>query len=406
MKRKMLAILMSFYASVAYSAVENPTVNIMDEHFDAKVLIDNLHSPTDMDWGYDNNIWLIENESNQLSTVNPETGEHHVIYTPPLISTETKRPTLLSFAFHPEFLKNKQSDYLYLYQSYTVPNNEEGETQIWGKITRLTYDSSTQQFVNEITLIDKIPSNVDHPFGSLHFGSDGKLYLALDDHTSAQQCENTVAQTIPSANDIVTQDFSDYRGKILRLNTDGTIPEDNPRIQGIKSHIFAYGFHRPKNLIFSQDRIFNVDQGTQINDEINIIGAGNNYGWPTMLGYSENMNCAEQAIKNTSTQTQLPIKTFSDTIEPSGLAYYSKTGGITALQNSILVTGHKTGTLYQIPLNPERSQANGNTVAHLYSNNHYQSVLVSADGKKIYIATDNSESSDNRGAILIFTQKL
>ncbi|WP_301098759.1 PQQ-dependent sugar dehydrogenase [Otariodibacter sp.] len=407
MKRKILAILISFYVSIAYSAVKNPTVNIVDEHFNAKVLIDDLHSPTNMVWGYDGNIWLIEKQSNQLSTVNPETGERSFIYTPPLISTEAKRPILLSFVFHPDFLKNKQSDYLYLYQSYNEINEDQGVNQTWGKISRLTYDNSTKQFINEITLLDKIPSNVDRPSGILRFGSDQKLYLALDDNNEPnQQCEKTMAQKIPSVNDIVTQDFSAYQGKVLRINTDGTIPEDNPRIANIKSHIFAYGFHFPKDMIFSGDHFFSVDQGTKISDELNIIEAGKNYGWPNLLGNAENTNCdAGLILENMPKQTQLPIKTFSDTIEPSGLAYYPKNGTIPFLQNSILITGYKTGTLYQIPLNEEVNQANGNTIAYVYSNNHYQSVLISPDGKNIYIATDNTKNSDNLGAIITFTQK-
>lgn len=97
-------------------------------------------------------------------------------------------------------------------------------------------------------------------------------------------------------------------------------------------------------------------------------------------------------------------------------AYYPKDGKIKEFQNSLLVTGVKTGTLYRLPLDADAKQAQGEVVTHFRTDNRYRMVLVSPDTSKIYVATDNAgyimgkdsvptKEMANKGAILVFEAK-
>jgi hypothetical protein len=78
------------------------------------------------------------------------------------------------------------------------------------------------------------------------FGQDGKLYYTIGDQGKNQLalfCLNNQAQKLPTAEQVGAKDWSAYEGKVLRMNPDGSIPDDNPEINGVKSHIYTYG-HR------------------------------------------------------------------------------------------------------------------------------------------------------------------
>src|SRR5690606_27127609 len=88
------------------------------------------------------------------------------------------------------------------------------------------------------------------------------------------------AQRLPTAEEVAAQDWSAYVGKVLRLDLDGGIPDDNPEIGGVRSHVFTYGHRNPQGLAFGPDgTLYSAEQGPKTDDEINILEAGKNYGW-------------------------------------------------------------------------------------------------------------------------------
>lgn len=463
MKKTILATLI-LISTASYAKVENPTVNTSEANYKASVLIDNLNNPWDMVWGSDGNIWVTERQGKHISTVNPETGVHKVLYTLENAFVAPPHQGVLGLALHPNFMKGSNEDYVYAYYTYSV----KGEKSEFGRIVRLTYDPKTQTLSNEITVLDKLPANDDHTAGRLIFDKSGKLLLTLGDSGYNQfgnSCKEIRSQMIPSADELAKQDFDKYRGKMLRINLDGSIPTDNPEIKGVKSHVFAYGLRNPQGMVYAGDKLFGIDQGPGTDDEINLMEAGGNYGWPHIAGYQDNQayryvnystveNCANapmydgttvpegvkvEAQKETDTKLdnfKEPMKTFYTvpnsynfhdpkcngeyvcwpTVATTSIAYYPKDGKIKEFQNSLLVTGVKTGTLYRLPLDADAKQVQGEVITHFRTDNRYRMVLVSPDTSKIYVATDNAgyimgknsvptKEMANRGAILVFEAK-
>lgn len=173
---------------------------------------------------------------------------------------------LLGIAFDPAFTTN---NYLYLY--YTVPG-----TTAHNRISRFIANGDVVTANSETVLIDleNLTGATNHNGGAMHFGNDGKLYVAVGENATSSNA----------------QSFSNRLGKMLRYNSDGTIPSDNPtfggQTTGANRAIWAMGLRNPYTFAFkpgtSKMHINDVGQNTweEINDGI----AGSNYGWPTTEG--------------------------------------------------------------------------------------------------------------------------
>ena len=159
------------------------------------------------------------------------------------------------------------------------------------KIRRYTYDAASQQLGEPVDLVTNIPHGPDHGASRIVIGPDGKLYASRGDHGSnflAYYCVPIRAQELPTAADIAARNWRGYEGKILRINLDGSIPDDNPVLNGVRSHVFSYGHRNPQGLAFGPDgRLYESEHGQDTDDEVNRIEAGRNYGWPLIAGYRD-----------------------------------------------------------------------------------------------------------------------
>ena len=201
---------------------------------------------------------------------------------------------LRGLALDPDFQSNH-----YLYVLYTY-RGEDG-----GYLSRLSrFIEQNGQAGDERTLLEHIPDSAMHNSGRLKFGPDGKLYLATGD---------TLDWSLP-------QDLSSLAGKILRLNPDGSIPEDNP-YPG--SPVYSLGHRNPQGLAWHPitGRLFITEHGpsatipaepfTCCHDEINMVLPGGNYGWPLAVG-----SLGDQRFN-------LPVlESGTDTWAPSGADFY------------------------------------------------------------------------------------
>jgi glucose/arabinose dehydrogenase len=176
---------------------------------------------------------------------------------------------LLGIAFDPNFATNH---YLYVY--YTVAT-----LPIHNRVSRFTAagDAAVPGSEAIILELDNLSSATNHNGGAIHFGPDGKLYIGVGEN----------------ANGANSQTLSNLLGKILRINSDGTIPTGNPffnSASGNNRAIWALGLRNPFTFAFQPGttRLFINDVGQSTWEEINDGIAGSNYGWPTTEGPTSN----------------------------------------------------------------------------------------------------------------------
>ncbi|MEE8384017.1 MAG: PQQ-dependent sugar dehydrogenase [Nitrosopumilus sp.] len=212
---------------------------------------------------------------------------------------------LLGIALHPDFSNNH---YIYVFLTY------EEDGSLWNKILRITESENKLQDVEII--FDKIPGSSFTNGGFLKFGPDKKLYVGTG--------------TISDSSHL-PQDLDSLSGKILRLNDDGTIPNDNPFSN---SPVYSLGHRNPQGMTWDNNgNMFVAEFGPEKNDEINLIQAGKNYGWP------EQQCSGNDKFEN-------PILCFDPSIEPGGILFYS--GDRLDFESPFIMASMRATNLYQL----------------------------------------------------------
>lgn len=178
---------------------------------------------------------------------------------------------LLGIAFDPDFANNQ---YVYVY--YTVPIDP-----IHNRVSRFTANGNVAVPGSETIILelDNLSGATNHNGGAIHFGADGKLYVAVGEN----------------ANPAYSQTLDTRFGKVLRINSDGTIPPDNPTTfpgivgspTGLNRAIWVVGLRNPFTFGIQPGtgRIFINDVGQSTWEEINDGIAGSNYGWSVCEGF-------------------------------------------------------------------------------------------------------------------------
>ncbi len=165
----------------------------------------------------------------------------------------------------------------FVYVHYTVPGVVGGAAH--NRVSRFTASGDVAIGGSEFVLVDLDPlsSATNHNGGAIHFGPDGKLYIGVGENATGAN-----AQTL-----------TNRKGKVLRLNKDGSIPSDNPffaTATGVNRAIWALGLRNPFTFAFEAGttRFYINDVGQNAWEEIDLGVAGSNYGWPTSEGVTTN----------------------------------------------------------------------------------------------------------------------
>lgn len=207
---------------------------------------------------------------------------------------------LLDVALHPEFARNQM---IYLSYAATVPG---------GAVTTIARARLTP---NGLTGLQRIFEAAPAMAGGAHFGCrlafgrDGKLYATTGDRYHARDS---------------AQNLGDLRGKIVRLNDDGSVPRDNPFVgrSGAKAEIFSYGHRNPQGLTIhpTTGALWAHEHGPRGGDEVNLIRAGANYGWPRAthgIDYSGAVISPHRSLPDMVD----PLHVWTPSIAPSGMAF-------------------------------------------------------------------------------------
>ncbi len=167
-------------------------------------------------------------------------------------SVEIGEGGLTGIALDPDFAKN---NYVYLYYTYSERN------KYLNRISKFIYQDNL--ISEEKFIVNNLPGGTNHNAGRLRFGPDNKLYILTGDAGQANLAQNQES----------------LAGKILRVNPDGSIPIDNPNPNSL---IFSSGHRNPQGLDWhpKTKQLLVAEHGQEAHDEVNLIEAGKNYGWP------------------------------------------------------------------------------------------------------------------------------
>ncbi len=212
---------------------------------------------------------------------------------------------LLDLALHPNFINNKR---IYFTQSSSVNSQDSGgNTALY---TAILKDTSLQ----DVSLLYKAAPNTTsgRHFGSkIIFDRQGYLYFTIGDRGDR---------------DVTPQNINLDGGKVYRLNDDGTIPADNPFVgtQGAKEAVYSYGHRNPQGMTLHPDsgHVWTHEHGPKGGDEINIIEAGKNYGWP-IITYGKNYSGTTITEETQREGMEQPLYYWIPSIAPSGMAFVS-----------------------------------------------------------------------------------
>ncbi len=216
--------------------------------------------PTSMAIAPDGRIFITQ----QSGTV--RIVENDILLPTPFLTVTTddfSERGLLGFAFDPNFASN---NFVYVYYTATTPTTH-------NRVSRFTANGNVVVPGSEVILMELEDLNAgNHNGGAMHFGPDNLLYIGVGDN----------------ANSGNSQLLTNRLGKILRINSDGSIPSNplSASTTGDNQAIWAYGLRNPYNFAFDpvSGRMHINDVGQNTWEEINLGIAGANYGWPTTEG--------------------------------------------------------------------------------------------------------------------------
>lgn len=212
---------------------------------------------------------------------------------------------LLDIALAPDFATTRE---LYLCHATLVQG---------GALTRLTrarLAPDAASLIGATPILDATPAQANgrnHYGCRIAFGSDQRLYLSTGD----RQTDMMRAQRP-----------EDLAGKVLRLERDGRIPHDNPLIgqAGVRGEIFSLGHRNPQGLARNPwtGTLWQAEFGARGGDEINLLRAGGNYGWPLV---TQGVNYSGTPIGQGMSAPGLedPLRFWTPSISPSGIAFYT-----------------------------------------------------------------------------------
>lgn len=281
---------------------ENQVTTPADEPYTVELLIDELPIP----WGLaflPDGALLVTEKSGEL--IHFKDGKKTKITNVPEVY-ERGQGGLLDVEVHPDYENN---GWIYLSYASSEGTEKGGHTALMR--AKLTDNSLTDKEV----LYKATPNTTKgQHFGSrIEFNDDGYLFLSIGER---------------GARDENPQDITRDGGKIYRLFDDGRIPEDNPFVgtDGAKTAIYSYGHRNPQGLVKNPEtgEIWDNEHGPRGGDEINIIKAGANYGWP-VITYGINYSGTPITDKTEMAGMEQPIHYWLPSIAPSGMAFITST---------------------------------------------------------------------------------
>jgi glucose/arabinose dehydrogenase len=285
---------------------------------------------------------------------------------------------LMDVALHPRFGETR-----WIYLTYSKPL---GNNRSTAALARARFDGDSLQDVTEIFVAQPNASGTTR----IAFGRDGALYMTIQGATGNR-----------------AQDPNDVAGKILRLRDDGSVPSDNPFVgrPGYRPEVFTLGHRSNVGIAIHPDTgaIWTTENGPNGGDEINVLVAGRNYGWPA-VSYGRTYPGPWVTDVPWRASMEQPLIFWIPSIAASGMAFY--TGDrFPAWKGNVFVGGMRTGEIprtgrvERIVFNQRGEEMRRESLL-TELRKRFRDVRQGPDGLLYVLAEDEMTANTGEGAVL------
>lgn len=242
---------------------------------------------------------LVTQREGKLSLVNLDSGDKTEISGVPEVKA-VAQGGFLDVALSPDY-----ADSGWIYFTYSKDVDGQGATTL--ARAKLTGKALSDW---KDLLVTQSRTNKGQHYGSrIVFDQRGHLFFSIGDRGEGD----------------MAQDLQRHNGKVLRVNLDGSVPQDNPFVgdDNALPEIWSYGHRNPQGLFYNADtqQLWGIEHGPRGGDEINLIEAGKNYGWPE-ASHGKEYYAPIAVGKKEVAGMENPVKVYIPSIAPSGLVQY------------------------------------------------------------------------------------
>jgi aldose sugar dehydrogenase len=272
-------------------------------------VLSGLEHPWSMAWLPDGAILITERPGRLRIVRNGTLDPTSITGVPPVFAEG--QGGLMEVSIHPNFEQNQ-----FIYLTYSHGTEQANRT----RVARAKFDGKA---LSDLKVIFEVSQTKG---GTQHFGS---RIVWLPDRTMLVAIGDGGNPPVQLDGDLIRKQAQNLRsqlGKIVRLNDDGSIPSDNPFAKNTNANpsIWSYGHRNTQGLTFdaATNRVWQTEHGARGGDELNLVRAGKNYGWP-LVTYSKEYFGPEITSERSRPGMEDPKLVWQKTTAPSGLAFYN-----------------------------------------------------------------------------------
>ena len=354
----------------AFAQAVDETYETADgEAIQVTTVIDGLAEP----WGFQqlpDETWLITEKEGALRMLSADGALSEPISGTPEVDARDQGG-LLDVAIDPDFEENR-----FVYLSFSEPGEDDTNSTALFK-ARLSDDGTALEDGEVIFSQQPKVASTMHYGSRIVFDGDGHVFLTMGERSD----EEFRAQA---------QDLDSHLGKIVRLNLDGSVPDDNPFVdqEGALPEIWSYGNRNVQAAAWNAETgtLWEIEHGPRGGDELNNIEPGNNYGWPLV---TEGVNYDGSTIgegEATMEGVTDPVLTWTPVIAPSGMIIYDGEA-FPEWQGDVFVGGLASAALVRVDVEGDTVEEGERFLEDLAF--RIQDVAQGADGM-IYVITDDT----------------